>query len=483
MIKARLWRSQWTPLAALVGVAVLWVVFQRVSMELNFPLGYDESVYASQASTRPHMYWSAPRAYGLPMLLWPLVHATTSTVALRLYLSLLTALALVFAFAPWARLQRAAAVLGALIFSTLWVSTYYASLAMPNLSTALAVVAGVGYVARTLEHDRDRYRAGAVIALAVASLVRPSDATYVAVPLIIALILMQGVPRRIRTAAAVAVGLAIGWAFWTVEAFVNFGGPLKRIHDAGAQDGGGVYWNLPFYSHVISGPTACCATVHVLALSDLWWWALWPLAILGTWLARAVLRRAYVLCLVSAAGVFGQYLFLIKVQAPGPRTLLPVYALLVVPVASVLIFVARRWWGTFAGRVVLAALAVGLLGQIGLQQHVLRVNVAQQRPIEAGGRTVAEQLRGIGVTPPCALAGPDLPEVAYQAGCVELRGLPSAQMIASDKQRGINLAVLLWSEKSITALKPFYDRHYSTFTTTVLTRSRGRVSYVYRLSP
>jgi hypothetical protein len=469
------------PLVALVLVAALWIVLQRSAMELNFPLGYDEAVYVSQVSTRPHMYWSAPRAFGLPLLLWPLVHFTTSTVALRVYVSVLTAVGLVLAYLPWIRVRAWTAVVAALLFSSLWVSTYYGSLAMPNLVTALAAVAAVGWMVRSLDDVRLRSAVAVTVALSVMSLVRPSDATYLALPSFIALAVIRATPlrARLRIAVAVAVGTAVGWGFWVVEAFVNFGGPLQRLHDAGSQDGGGLHWNLPFYSHVISGPTACCVAIPISRLADVWWWALWPVAILGVVLAQGSLRRAYLLCLAAAATVFAQYLFLIKVEAPGPRTLLPVYALLAVPVAHVAVVVIGWRPRTLAGGLAIAGLVVGFGGYAILQQHVVRLNVRQQRSRQSTPRLVSEQLRAAGVSAPCLLAGPDLPEVAYQTGCHQLRRLPTAAEIARARQTGTQLAVLLWAESDIADHRADYDRALVGFNRTALPRDKG-ISYVWR---
>jgi hypothetical protein len=482
VIANRLVRSTYAPVLALVLVAGLWMLLQRRAMELNFPLGYDEAVYLSQVSTRPHLYWSAPRAYGLPMLLWPVVHWTTSTVALRLYVSTLTAVGLVLAYVPWTRARAWTAVVAAFMFCSLWVSTYYASLAMPNLFTALAAVAAVGWVVRSIEDGRDRSRVGVVAALAVMSLVRPSDATYVAVALVACVVLIRSTVGRLRTILSIALGTAVGWAFWIVEAFVNFGGPLQRLHDASVQDGGGLHWNLPFFSHVISGPAACCIAIREPFLADAWWWLMWPAAILGVVLAQGVLRRAYVLCLVTAASVFAQYLFLIKVEAPGPRTLLPVYALLVLPIAHLLVVALERR-RSVAGALAVAGLVLGFGGNAVTQQHVLRINVRQQRTRQSVPRLVAQQLRAAGVTAPCVLSGEELPEVAYQTGCQELRHLPTAADVAKARKSGTHLAVLLWSEESIRAFKADYDRELVGYSRTVLPRPTGRVSYLYRPAP
>jgi hypothetical protein len=315
------------------------------------------------------------------------------------------------------------------------------------------------------------------------SLVRPSDATYVAVPLLVALPFIGSAPARRRAlgAGALGLGLAAGWGMWVGEAFANFGGPLQRLHEASAEDGGGLFWNLPFFSRVVSGPVACCMQVKEPFAADLWWWALWPLALLGVWLASGAARRAYLLCALCAGSVFAQYLFLIRVEAPGPRTLLPVYALLSLPVGECVLAAVRRRH-SLVGGVAVAGVAVLLVSQVVTQQRVARTNAEQQQAIQSVPRSVSGQLRRLGVRPPCILAGPQLPQIAYQAECHELTGLPDAAQLDHARRDGTTLDVLLWSEEEIAKRKAEYDRALGV-TPRVIPRRDGRLSYLYELTP
>jgi hypothetical protein len=374
-------------------------------------------------------------------------------------------------------------VAAAFLFATLWVSTYYASLAMPNLVTALAAVASVGFLVRWLDSGRPGSVLACAAAAAVMTLVRPSDATYVAVPLLVALVFIRSAARSRRAlgAGAICFGLAAGWGLWVGEAFANFGGPLQRLHEANAQDGGGLYWNLPFFGRVVSGPVACCMQVREPLAANLWWWTLWPLALLGMWLTTGVARRAYLLCMLCAASVIAQYVFLIKVEAPGPRTLLPVYALLSLPVGACVMAAVRRRHSLLGG-VAVAAVAVLLISQVVTQQRVARTNVAQQQAIQSVPRLVSGQLRRLGVRPPCILAGPQLPQVAYQAGCHELTGLPDARQLERARREGMTLDAVLWSVEEIAKRKAKYDRVLGV-TPRVIPRPDGHRTYLYELTP
>jgi hypothetical protein len=62
-------------------------------------------VYVSQFSPHaPAAFFSAPRSWGVPVLTAPAVLVTSSTVALRLYLAVISTAALVLACLPWLRL-------------------------------------------------------------------------------------------------------------------------------------------------------------------------------------------------------------------------------------------------------------------------------------------------------------------------------------------------------------------------------------------
>lgn len=480
----KLLRRRYAPLIALVLVAGSWMVLQRLTMELSFPLGYDEAVYVSQTSYRPHVHWSAPRAYGLPLLMWPLVHFTASTVALRLYASILTALGVIAAYWPWTKVRAWSAVVASALFVTLWISSFYASLAMPNLFTALPAVASVGCLVCWLDQGSRVGLVACFVAVAVMTLVRPTDAIYIALPLFIALLIVKSWlgRRRIYAAGALAAGLAAGWGFWVVEAFVNFGGPLQRMREASAQDGG-LHWNLPFFTHVISSLSMHDAHPPSL-LVNAWWWLIWPSAVLGVWLASATARRAYLLCVLCAASLFAQYLFLIQVETPGPRTLLPVYALLSLPVGAALMAAVARWRHSTAGLIATGGLVL-LVGDQAVAQHrVLETLVQQQRVTRAVPQALAGQLSSVGVAPPCILVGQGISVIAYQTGCREqtMGFRVTADEIAQARSNGTHLAVLLWTDDQIAKHKATYDRVLGV-TPRMIPLKNGHVGYLYDLTP
>src|SRR5262249_15131816 len=79
--------------------------------------------------------------------------------------------------------------------------------------------------------------AGLTVCGAIAALVRPGDALYLAVVLGIAILAVRQW-RRLALLAAVVIGFGAGAADWVIEAYLRFGGPLHRLHEAGAEQGG-----------------------------------------------------------------------------------------------------------------------------------------------------------------------------------------------------------------------------------------------------
>ncbi|MGN5637514.1 hypothetical protein AAIO99_36405, partial [Streptomyces sp. AC154] len=145
-------RSSLRLLPCLVAVALVCVAVQLAFVIPGSGLGWDETVYVSQAGgDTPAAFFSAPRARGISYLVAPVAALTASTTALRIYLLLLSAGALVGAFRVWRTLvPDRVLVCAAVLFATLWPALFYGSMAMPNLWCALGSLAATGWVARAL---------------------------------------------------------------------------------------------------------------------------------------------------------------------------------------------------------------------------------------------------------------------------------------------------------------------------------------------
>jgi hypothetical protein len=414
-------------LLALCGVAAVYALAQLLLVGLQFGLGWDETVYASQVRGGPRLGWTAPRARGIPALIAPIVHATPSVPALRAYLLVLSSVALVLAYRPWLRVRPGFAVpVAALCFSSLWISVFYGLEAMPNLTVALSAVAAAGYFVQSLAEPERRTQYVAVTGwLGLLALVRPSDGLYLGLPLLA--IAVRSPSGRWRRLAAVSTGLALGWTFWAVEAVSGWGSVLARVHAASRENSGsGLHANLFLYARTLGGPIECCTsnwqpTWSGSLLPMLWWFGGAALVAVGLWHA-GTRRRAYMVALSMACLLAAQYLFQLSVV--GVRHLLPVYALLALPAAEGVcwLFAIR------APRRLPSVAALGLLTLLGhliVQQLVLQANVDQGRPGRVAYRQVGQRLARYGVTPPCAVFGTSSPPVAYFAGCTQLLWYPN----------------------------------------------------------
>ncbi|QJS08503.1 hypothetical protein HKX69_02325 [Streptomyces argyrophyllae] len=329
-------RALW-PAAA---VATAFTLAQLVLVRPGLGLGWDETVYVSQVSGHaPASFFSAPRARGVSLLVAPVAAWSSSTALLRIYLALLSGLALFLALRAWRGLfpVRVLAFGGAL-FASLWVTLFYGPQAMPNYWVAVAALAAVACFLRA-PADRGALW-GLAGSAALMAWMRPVDAVWAAVPL-----LALGLARRNRRALLVLLaGLAAGAAEWVVEAYTGYGGLARRLSDGSAIQGGlGWHFAVVDQLRALGGRTLCrpCAGALPHPLVTLWWCTLPVLAALALVVARRERRPAATLLpLACAATAAFPYLFLIGYAAP--RFLLPAYALLAIPVADALAHLATR---------------------------------------------------------------------------------------------------------------------------------------------
>ncbi len=342
----------------LVAVGLAFAVSQLVFVSLRMGLSWDESVYVSQVTGHAPAAWFDPaRARGVPLIVAPVAWLTSSVAALRVYLAVASGLALAVALWTWRGL-RPAWVLGlaGVMFGGLWVAQYYGPQAMPDIWSALGSLAAVGCFCRWAYGGAlggasggglgGRWAlAGLGVSVAFVTLVRPGDAVYLCVPLLIAAaagaVRAGGFARFGTAGGAIIGGLVAGGAEWVIEAYVRFGGVASRLREAGAeQNGFGLHFALLDELKALNGPTLCRpCTIGVRDPElDLWWVLLPVLVALGIVAARRARQLASAL-LPAACGLClaAQYLFMINYAAP--RFLLPAYALLAIPAADGLAFV------------------------------------------------------------------------------------------------------------------------------------------------
>lgn len=409
----------------LLLVALAFLALQLAVVTPRLPLEYDEAVYVSQVSNHaPPATFSAPRARGITYLAAPVTLLTSSVAVLRVYFAALSAAALFGAYLLWLQVLRSHAIpLAALLFAGLWTTQFYGSAAMPNLWLALCAVAAT---ALTVLVAREPRRLGGLAALAAvlaaSALIRPTDSTFLAC--VLALALLWRLRRQgLRTAAlpllAIVVGEAAGWAQWIVEAELRYGGTLNRLA-AGAR----IQGSEPTFSGLrllrsVNAPIQCipCGPSEgVSVLEAGLWLAIATLTITGLALASRRQLRHPMLLVTAAAGVLTvTYVFLVPFSAP--RFLLPAYALLALPSAVAIVVLPGLVRNRAARKLVAVGLAVGVLGYVTAQQIVLSKIVATQMSGRANLVRAADELASQGIRPPCLITGNKPIEVAYLLGC------------------------------------------------------------------
>ncbi|MGW3210302.1 hypothetical protein [Streptomyces sp. NPDC001135] len=401
---------------ALAAVAAAFTLAQLLLVRPGMGLGWDETVYVSQVSAHaPAAFFSAPRARGVSLLVAPVASWSSSTPLLRIYLAVLSGLALFLALRAWRGLfpTRVLALAGAL-FASLWVTLFYGPQAMPNYWVAVGALATVACFLRAgAGQGRSPYW-GLAASAALMAWMRPMDAVWAVLPL-----LALGLARsRRRPLAVLLAGLAAGAAEWVIEAWVSYGGPVRRLADASAIQGGlGRHFAVADQLRSLGGRTLCrpCTGDLPHPVVIVWWFVLPLLALLGLTVAvRARRTTATVLPFACAATAAFPYLFLIDYAAP--RFLLPAYALLALPVADALAHLAGA--AHRPRRPVVATLvALGLAAHLTVQLAVLVHTVGSATAQHRGWSRTAAALHRLGVRPPCLVTGNEAIPIAFYAGC------------------------------------------------------------------
>ncbi|WP_079057489.1 hypothetical protein [Streptomyces cellostaticus] len=404
------------PLAA---VAAAFTLAQLLLVRPGMGLGWDETVYVSQVSGHaPAAFFSAPRARGVSLLVAPVASWSSSTALLRVYLAVLSGLALFLALRAWRGLfpVRVLALAGAL-FASLWVTLFYGPQAMPNYWVAVGALAAVACFLRARADRADRAALwGLAASGALMAWMRPMDAVWAALPL-----LALGLARRHwRPLLVLLAGLAAGALEWVVEAYVSYGGLAQRLADGSAIQGGlGFHVAVVDQLRSLGGRALCrpCTGALPPAVVTVWWFVLPLVALLGLLVAVHARRTAPTLLpLACGATVAFPYLFMIDYAAP--RFLLPAYALAAIPVAAALVQLvtapARAWaWRPAA----LTLVALGLAAHLAVQTAVLVGIVDRTTAAHRTWSRTSAALHRLGVRPPCLLTGHEAIPVAFYAGC------------------------------------------------------------------
>lgn len=410
------------------AVAAAFTLAQLVLVRPGMGLGWDETVYVSQVSGHaPAAFFSAPRARGVPLLVAPIAAWSASTPLLRLFLAVLSGLALFLALRVWRGLfPTRVLALGGALFASLWVTLFYGPQAMPNYWVAIGALLCVGSFLRAGggrgAAAPGRAAVGGVLAgAALMAWMRPMDAVYVVLPLLARCLWRGPRPRRGRPPALLAAllaGLVAGAGEWVVEAYLGYGGLVQRLSDASRLQGGlGGHLAVADQLRSLGGRVLCrpCTGSMPGPAVTAWWFVLPPLAVLAVAVALRARRPAPTLLpLACATTAAVPYLFLIGYAAP--RFLLPVYALLAIPVADALTHLVTAPDRT-RRRVAVTLVTLGLAGHLAVQYAVLESTVHRTTAAHRDWSRTAAALRLLGVRPPCLVTGYQAPPIAFYTGC------------------------------------------------------------------
>jgi len=416
-------------LVVLVGLAYLGI--QLVLFSTDRSPSWDEAIYLSQVAPGAEpLLFVASRARGITVLAIPVLQLGGSLTILRMFLAVVSAIALTGAFRMWAPVIGTGAVAAAILFAGAWPTLFYGSELMPNLWVALIAVAATALLARRLsrgEGRSDELVAGGLVA--VAALFRPLDAVVVTA----ALVLLPVVFRRATWSwvGFLLLGLVAGSAPWLIELTARFGSPGEAFA-AAARTGHAGRWspveNARQYLALSDGPSLGPVDSPEVPIAGALW-LLGLLVLIGIGF-RASQQRGTVPSLVVPA-VTGLALaaeYVVFTDAQAPRFLLPAFALLAIPAGVGLSSIVTGLRSSVPirssrvlGRVIASALVlVWLIVQIAIAARVEDSAAAQR----ASAARAGSQIRALAARQPCfVFSESSFPIVGYTAGCraAELR--------------------------------------------------------------
>jgi hypothetical protein len=447
--------------AWLVGVSVAYLLCQLVVVWSGGGLGFDEAVYVSQVSGQaPAAFFSAPRARGISLLVAPVTLWTSQVWVMRVYLVVLSSAALLAAFWLWRPLRgdRLLAVAAAL-FTSLWITLFYGPAAMPNLWVALGGLAAVGCFLRAAGNSADRLAHGVLgAAIAVVALMRPSDAVWLSIPMVVALLLLRAW-RRASLAGVLFGGLAVGLAPWVVESYLRYGGLVARLRRSGEVEGGfGLHFPFDDQLKSQSGRLLCrpCTVDWNHPVTSIWLLVL-PALVAASAVVAVRTRRGATAWLPLACAATAAIPYLVLVNYAAPRFLLPTYALLAIPIADALAAMIRAA-PPARKPAIITLVAICLAGHLTIQYAVAWHAIRKTDTGSQDRTRIAHALHRLGVRAPCLVTGDQNIPIAFAAGCqaVDVSGNNANTTTQAIVAAHESVAVLVQG----TASPPAYAAHW-----------------------
>jgi hypothetical protein len=401
----------------LVLVSVLFLAAELTPALLRMPLGADEITYIARTSVRVSGVSLPPvHGQGVGLLAAPVTLLTNSVIALRVWMSVLSAVGLFLAVLCWRGLRPVRVLaLAELILAGLAITQNSGVQVYPDWWGALGMLALTGLFLHAVNgtmRGRVVLPLIAFVSLMIA-LLRPQNVVFLMGPVILAALVVRRW-RKPAVLTAMGVGVALGVLEWLVGAYLWFGGLGGRIHLAGQEPPSlRLYFALGTQLRSLNGPWYCTPPAGcsgwAVPYETPWWLAFLAVAVLGLWAGRrTAMRASSMLAAVSAAWVFVLYAFLVPFGAP--RYLLPTFALMAILAADGIAWaVTESRWRKLA---VLASCAFLLLGLV--SQRLILQRQASYQTISRQFQAQAKQLMKFGVHAPCAMLNTS---IAWYTGC------------------------------------------------------------------
>jgi hypothetical protein len=403
-------------LSWLILVCILFVLSELLPALLRLPLGADEITYIARTSAHASGVFLPPvHGHGVGLLAAPVTLLTTSLLALRIWMAVLSGLALFGSLLCWRGLRPAwILALGGFIFASLAITELSGVQVYPDLWAAFGALAITGLLLQSVQgRMRPRYVLPLIAFVAFfIVLLRPQNIVFVLAPTLAAPLVVRGWRQR-NVLVAMIIGIAAGVLEWAIEGFLWFGGLSSRITLAGAEPPKfGLYFSVPMQIKVLSGPWYCqpgqCPDWNYPGFS-LWWLAFAGLVALGLYAVWRLPDKASS-SLAVVTGVWGGLCYVLFVPFGAPRYMLPTFALFAIVAAD-----GIKWLVTVPNwRMIGVALAGAFLITGVVTQHIVLTRETANETAVRPFKSKAEHLIKLGIKPPCAVFSPS---VAYYVGC------------------------------------------------------------------
>lgn len=211
---------------------VLWVIIAVVLFGLRYWAAHDESVYIAKAlGGRDPFIWRPHRSLGIPALLSPATGLGFGVTASRVSILIFNAAAVGLAFWLWIGILGRWVIVGPTAVLLSWLGLTNATALLPNLPTAVVLLATVAAFWSAVTRPSRSNRALTLVGFVLIGLLRPTALLWITLGIAAAIGLDPVVRRQFRQILVLlALALPTALLVWSVEAVLTFGiNPLERV--------------------------------------------------------------------------------------------------------------------------------------------------------------------------------------------------------------------------------------------------------------